>query len=151
MLSRHEIAARIPHAGSMCLLDAVTHWNVETISCTACSHRDASNPLREDGRLGAACGVEYAAQAMAVHGALLADLADDSRPRAGFLASMREVQFHVSRLDDIADVLVIEATQLSGDGQNVLYSFTVRGGDKLLLTGRAAVVLDANKTRNEQT
>ena len=38
----------------------------------ASSHRAADNPLRAHGRLGAACGIEYAAQAMAVHGALLA-------------------------------------------------------------------------------
>ncbi len=56
----------------MCLLDAVRDWSAEAITCTATSHTDPANPLRADGRLGAANGIEYAAQAMAIHGALLA-------------------------------------------------------------------------------
>ena len=148
-LNKQEIAARIPHANSMCLLDSVVHWDAETIICNTQSHRDSANPLREGGRLGAACGVEYAAQAMAIHGALLAGLAEDSRPRAGFLASMRDVQLHVARLDDVAGALNIEATRLTGDGQSILYSFKVHSGEQLMLSGRAAVVLDAGKTREQ--
>ncbi len=148
-LNRQEIAARIPHADDMCLLDAVTHWDGERIMCSAQSHRDSSNPLREGGRLGAACGVEYAAQAMAVHGALLAGLADDSRPRAGFLASMRDVQLHASRLDDIVGALSIEATRLTGDGQSILYAFSISGDGRQLLSGRAAVVLNADGIKDK--
>ena len=59
----------------MCLLDAVLDWDDARITCRATSHADPANPLRADGRLGAANGIEYAAQAMAVHGALLAKLA----------------------------------------------------------------------------
>ena len=71
-LDRAWIASHIPHQGSMCLLDYVEAWDRERIRCRASSHRAADNPLRAYGRLGAACGIEYAAQAMAVHGALLA-------------------------------------------------------------------------------
>lgn len=149
-LDRQQIAARIPHCADMCLLDSVEHWDADSIRCNSQSHRDNSNPLREAGRLGAACGVEYAAQAMAIHGALLAGLADDTRPRAGFLASMRDVQFHATRLDDIADALCIEAERLTGDGHSILYSFSVSAADKVLLTGRAAVVLDAGAIEAKQ-
>ena len=72
MLDRAAIAARIPHQGSMCLLDAVLAWDSGQIHCRASSHRQPDNPLRAAARRGAACGIEYAAQAMAVHGALLA-------------------------------------------------------------------------------
>ena len=72
LLQQADIARRIPHQGRMCLLDAVTEWDGAHIVCQASSHRASDNPLRAEGRLGAACGVEYAAQAMAVHGALLA-------------------------------------------------------------------------------
>ena len=144
MLNREQIAARIPHAGDMCLLDGVALWDAERIVCHTQTHRDPRNPLREAGRLGVACGVEYAAQAMAIHGALLAGLADASRPRAGFLASMRDVQLHAARLDDAADTLCVEAERLTGDGVSILYSFSVSDDEKkVLLTGRAAVVLDA--------
>ncbi len=135
------IAARIPHSGAMCLLDTVIAWDDTQIRCTAISHRDPGNPLRADGRLAAVCGIEYAAQAMAVHGALLANAQD--RPRAGFLASVRSVEAHVERLDTFDAPLTIEAERMSGDGNNVLYRFTVSCGERTLLTGRAAVVLDA--------
>jgi predicted hotdog family 3-hydroxylacyl-ACP dehydratase len=137
------LLAHLPHQGSMCLLDAVTDWDDQHIRCTASSHRDADNPLRAHDRLGAACGIEYAAQAMAAHGALLA--ASDGSPGAGYLASVRGVDLHVSRLDDIADDLEVEAERLSGDDNTILYGFRVSAAGRELLSGRAAVVLDADK------
>src|SRR2546425_12108681 len=101
MLDHAWIAGHIPHQGSMCLLDCVEAWDAERIQCRAISHRALDNPLRAHNQLGAACGIEYAAQAMAVHGALLAP-ADSTAPRAGYLVSVRGVQFQVARLDDIA-------------------------------------------------
>lgn len=141
MLNRAAIAARIPHQGAMCLLEAVNDWSPAGIRCTAVSHRQPDNPLRAEGRLGAACGIEYAAQAMALHGALLAEAA--GRPRQGFLASVRGVELAAERLDDASGDLDIRAERLSGDGNNVLYEFSVRDGERLLLSGRAAVILDA--------
>lgn len=140
-LDRAGIAARIPHQGSMCLLETVVECSPAAIRCIADSHRRTDNPLRAEGRLGAAAGIEYAAQAMAVHGALLAPAGE--RPRQGFLASVRNVDFFTDRLDDLAADLDIEAERLAGDDHNVLYQFSVRAGDRLLLTGRAAVVLNA--------
>ena len=71
MLNRNWISQRIPHQGTMCLLDRVVDWSDSRIACAATSHAAPANPLRADGRLGAANGIEYAAQAMAIHGALL--------------------------------------------------------------------------------
>jgi len=140
-LDRAWLLAHLPHQGSMCLLDVVTEWDAQRIRCTASSHRAADNPLRAHDRLGAACGIEYAAQAMAAHGALLA--AADSAPRAGYLASARGVDLHVARLDDLADDLEVEAERLSGDDNTILYGFRVSAAGRELLSGRAPVVLDA--------
>jgi len=140
-LARAWLLAHLPHQGSMCLLDAVTDWDAQRIRCTATSHRHADNPLRAHNRLGAACGIEYAAQAMAAHGALLA--AADGAPRAGYLASVRGVDLHVARLDDIAADLEVEAERLSGDDNTILYGFRVSAAGRELLSGRAAVILDA--------
>ena len=133
------IAAHIPHHGSMCLLDHVAAHDAQQVRCIARSHRFPDNPLRAHGRLGAACGIEYAAQAMAVHGALLAAGAE---PRPGFLASVRSVVLHVGRLDDIDDDLVVDAVRVTGDSGTVLYDFTLRAGERLLVEGRAAIVLN---------
>lgn len=144
-LGHADIARRIPHQAAMCLLGSVTAWDDHTITCEAVSHRAADNPLRAHGRLGAACGVEYAAQAMALHGALMAEsvAGPGDAPRAGYLASLRSVTLHVDRLDTLAGPLLVEAERMTGDGNTVLYSFSVKSGDTCLLSGRAAVVLDA--------
>jgi predicted hotdog family 3-hydroxylacyl-ACP dehydratase len=125
----------------MCLLDAVTEWSEISIACRARSHADPANPLRADGRLGAANGIEYAAQAMAIHGALLAN--PDDSPRQGYLTSVRSVSLHVARLDNLPGELDVRAERLSGDANNILYQFSLSHAGHCLLEGRAAVVLDA--------
>ena len=142
VLNHEGIAARIPHQGNMCLLDAVIEWSADRIVCRAVSHTDPAHPLRAAGRLGAANGIEYAAQAMAVHGALVAGT--DAAPRQGYLTSVRAVTLHAERLDDLEGPLDVRAERLSGDANNVLYRFTVDHGGRCLLEGRAAVVLDAD-------
>jgi predicted hotdog family 3-hydroxylacyl-ACP dehydratase len=141
-LGRDWIAARIPHSGSMCLLDAVVQWDAERVRCTATSHLAADNPLRSRGRLAPVCGIEYAAQAMAVHGALVGE-DQDKPPRVGMLASVRGVKTYVERLDTLDAPLDIHAERMGGDDNTVLYRFDVRCGGTLLLEGRAAVMLDA--------
>jgi predicted hotdog family 3-hydroxylacyl-ACP dehydratase len=134
------IAAHIPHQGSMCLLDRVNDWSEQYIVCEAVSHTDPQNPLRDAGRLGAATGVEYAAQAMAVHGALLAQT--DAAPTQGYLTSVRGLSLHVDRLDDQTGPLRVTAERLSGDARLILYQFSLHCGERCLLEGRASVVLD---------
>jgi predicted hotdog family 3-hydroxylacyl-ACP dehydratase len=148
-LSRAEIAELIPHTGAMCLLDGVLEWDASRIRCMSRSHRDAANPLRVDGHLPALCGVEYAAQAMAVHGGLAG--ATQGKPRAGYLASLREVEWRRDRLDDLDGDLVVEAEQEASDGSRVIYSFTLRVGTVQVLSGRAAVVLDVTGTPRLRT
>lgn len=143
MLDRTWIAAHIPHQGKMCLLDKVVDWSPQLIVCHAVSHTLDDNPLRAHGRLGVCAGIEYAAQAMAVHGALLADA--QTAPRQGYLTSVRSVSFHVARLDDLPHPLQIRAERLSGDDQLILYQFTVHHESLCLLEGRATVVLDAQQ------
>jgi len=160
-LNRAWIESRIPHHGRMCLLDEVIAWSAERISCRSGTHRDADNPLRAHGRLGIACGIEYAAQAMAVHGALVAGGAPqagpaaaaegapmagppaDQSPAAGFLAAVRGVRFHSLRLDDVQGDLICDAVRMAGDANTALYEFVLRSAESKLLTGRATVVFDA--------
>ncbi|MBP2229532.1 putative hotdog family 3-hydroxylacyl-ACP dehydratase [Azospirillum agricola] len=141
-LDRDGLARLIPHAGAMRLLDGVLSWDRSRIRCTASSHRDPGNPLRHAGRLAALCGVEYAAQAMAAHGGLTG-AAEGRPPAAGYLASLRDLACHVGRLDDIAGDLVVEAENLTGEGNRVIYAFTIHADGAELLSGRAAVVIDA--------
>jgi predicted hotdog family 3-hydroxylacyl-ACP dehydratase len=141
-LDRSWIERNIPHHGRMCLLDEVSHWDAQHIRCRSSTHRVPDNPLRSHGRLGVACGIEYAAQAMAVHGALASE---SVRSEVGFLAGLRDVRLHVARLDDIESDLVCDATLIAGDRGSALYEFAVISEGRLLLSGRATVVFDAKK------
>jgi predicted hotdog family 3-hydroxylacyl-ACP dehydratase len=162
MLNRAWIEARIPHQGRMCLLDEVLDWDAQHIRCRTATHRALDNPLRSHDRLGVACGIEYAAQAMALHGALAAGAAIGAAAgaaigavdgalvtiaggssRVGLLASVRDVRLIVLRLDDIESDLICEVTHLAGDSLTAMYEFALRDGDRSLLSGRASVILDA--------
>jgi predicted hotdog family 3-hydroxylacyl-ACP dehydratase len=140
-LGKAQIAGMIPHAGGMCLLDEVAQWDAATIRCIARGHRDAGNPLRAGAELPALCGIEYAAQAMAVHGRLSAVLGDT--PRTGYLASVSDVVCSRPRLDQLDGELVIEAEKLAGDEARALYAFRILSKDHEVVSGKAAVVLAA--------
>jgi predicted hotdog family 3-hydroxylacyl-ACP dehydratase len=140
-LDRAGIALRIPHSGSMCLLERLEGWDADEIRCSTTTHRLADNPLRTAGGLLAPNAIEYAAQAMALHGGLLA--AEGNTPSAGFLASARNVRMAVARLDDIEGALQVQARRLSGDERQILYEFAVKAEDgRMLAEGRAVVVLN---------
>lgn len=136
-LDRDALAKLLPHKDAMCLLESVVDWDDESIECRAVSHRDRDNPLRIDGKLRAICAAEYAAQAMAVHGAL----AGPRDKQAGMLAALREIKLFVVRLDDIEAELTVRARKLIADGNRLLYEFSVASLGNPLVSGRAAVFL----------
>lgn len=145
LIGREKIAGMIPHAGSMQLLDGVLSWDAVRIRCFSRTHRDERNPMRSGAELPALCGIEYAAQAMALHGSLTRSA--ESKPRAGYLASLRDVTCRRRRIDDLDGELIVEAEKLMGEESHVIYGFEVRVGACGVLQGRAAVVLDVDEAR----
>lgn len=141
VVTKADIARLIPHAGAMCLVDGVVQWDSAQIRCISGNHRDLGNPLRVGGQLPAICGIEYAAQAMAIHGGLAG--MTGSKPKTGYLVSLREVICLRSRLDNLEGDLIVDAEQLMGDQNRVMYKFALRVGAVEVLRGRATVVLDA--------
>ena len=143
-LDREAIASRVPHSGGMCLLDEVLDWNAQRIRCRSDSHRRAGNPLRAAGRLGAACAVEYAAQAAALHGALLCEAGGSARsPLApGRLASVRDLRLRIARLDDVPHRLWCEVVLVASDASLRQYAFEVGDGHASVpwVAGRLAIV-----------
>ncbi len=144
MLNAAAIAALIPHAGAMCLLEEIVAWDALHIVCRSGTHRRPDNPLRDRGCLHALSGIEYAAQAIAAHGALTAGR---ERPRAGLLISLRDVDCHARTLDGPPGVLAVNAERITGDLAGVLYGFRVRVGAVDVVAGRALVRLDADAGR----
>lgn len=140
-LDQAGIARRIPHSGSMCLLERLESWDAQNIHCTTATHRREDNPLRTASGLLAPNAIEYAAQAMALHGGMIAK--EGTEPSAGFLASARNVRLAVSRLDDIEGLLHVHAQRVSGDASQILYEFAVKdAAGRALAEGRAVVVLN---------
>lgn len=126
----------------MCLLDSVQHWDALSIRCATASHRAADHPLRRHGRLGAACLLEYAAQAVAVHGALLRTA--DGRAggvQRGMLVSARAVDLLVDSIDSIPQDLSVLAQRMHADERAALYDFEVCAGPQLIARGRLGIAL----------
>ncbi len=139
-LDKRQWQHLIPHRGAMCLLDAVVAWDETHIHATAISHRDPANPLRSDGILRSVHLCEYGAQAMAIHGGLLAQRA--GRVAApGMLVSLREVKLHVARIDDLPGDLDVYVEKLLDGETSWQYAFRVEHDRQLIAQGRAAVMM----------
>lgn len=136
-----DASALTPHAGRMRLIARVLSHDDLRIACEADSHRDPDNPLRRDAMLPAIVALEYGAQAMAIHGALLAQIG--SKPRVGFLVAAHELRWSVARLDDLQSPLTIRAERLFGSDNQVAYRFDIEADGQPVMQGRASVVLSA--------
>jgi predicted hotdog family 3-hydroxylacyl-ACP dehydratase len=123
----------------MCVLDEVVAWTPDAIHARSRSHRSPDNPLRSDGRLRAVHLCEYGAQAMAVHGGLVAREAGGVAA-PGFLVALRAVELFVERVDDLPEPLDVHAEKLLGDENGWQYAFRIEHAGALLATGRAAVM-----------
>ncbi|MFO1418897.1 MAG: hydroxymyristoyl-ACP dehydratase [Methylotetracoccus sp.] len=127
----------LPHKGAMCLLDRVISWDRRHIRCTAVSHRAIDNPLRERGRVDGICLIEYAAQAVALHGGLIGNGA----AAPGYLAAVRDVRLAVRALERIDAELVIEAECELADPSGLLYRFAIEAAGAKLGSGRLSISL----------
>lgn len=137
--TRAEIEQLIPHAGSMCLLERVLAFDDSGLHAQSDAHRDPAHPLRRDGRLSALHLCEYGAQAMAVHGGLLAAREGRSAP-PGLLVSLRGVELSRAFLDDLPGPFDVYAVDVSDSGAGWQCSFRIEHAGEVLATGRAAVL-----------
>jgi predicted hotdog family 3-hydroxylacyl-ACP dehydratase len=143
MIDKSQLRALLPHTGEMCLLDSVEEWSPERIRCTALSHCSPSNPLRHRDRLAALHIVEYAAQAIAIHGGLVKNSTLGEAPMPGMMAALRNVAFHVSRLDTFTEPLSITATRQLSQPGGVVYDFAASAGEQPIGEGRIVIALGA--------
>lgn len=132
-----DIASRIPHAGAMVLIDEVVSHDEARITCRARTGALDEHPLGRKGRLPATALAEYGAQAMAVHGSLLA--ASDAPPREGRLVALPELELGVWALEAPAE-LTIHAERVGGSAVGEVYEFQVLADEHELARGRATVM-----------
>lgn len=128
------LVALLPHGESMCLLQAVEDADAETIACRGRAPADPEHPLARAGRLSPVHAVEYAAQAAAVHAALISGR-DEAGP--GMLASVRDLQWGDGGLT--GELLRVECTAEIIDARLCRYTFRVGGGDGGAVAGRLTI------------
>ena len=138
MVANERIAALIPHAGTMCLLERIVHWDDSSVTLATTTHRNPDNPLATASGLRAIHLCEYGAQAMAVHGGLTAE-ARGERALPGLLVSLRDVALHCDFVHELDGELIVQATRLHDSGAAWQYAFRVLQAGVLLVQGRATV------------
>jgi len=119
----------------MCLLDEVQSWDATRIVCLAAAPT-ADHPLARGPTVSAIVAVEYAAQAAAVHGALLDG---EARPRPGMLAKLTDVELAELVLGRAGGKLVVNAELLSRADSGCMYRFEVVEQRVCIARGRLTV------------
>lgn len=138
-LNPADIERLLPHKGAMCFLDAVTDWDSENICCSATAP-GAGHPLMRSGKVSSLMAVEYAAQATALHGALL-DAA--TSPQAGMLATLRNVDLHCMWFPVNKNALTIHAKLISRTVGGCSYSFKVASKHQPIASGYLLVAFQS--------
>lgn len=139
MIEHDELCHLIPHSFDMCLLGRVEFWDSDIIMCLSQSHLLETNPLRRNQSLSSVHLLEYAAQAMAVHGGLH-NRDQGLHMTEGYLAALRDVKINLCELDKIQTELHIEANKVLSQEGNMIYTFEVSTEGTVLTSGRATVV-----------
>ena len=151
-MNKKEICQLLPHSGNMCLIDKIISWDSTTLAVQTESHLNSNNPLRKQDFLSSIIGVEYAAQTMALHAALLSQ--KDSQQEAGkqkqggYLATIRNLQIDADYLcspdSDNSAPLDISVLMLLRDSRGYSYEFTITADNNQLLSGRLTIFLSTN-------
>ncbi|MDX2507533.1 MAG: hydroxymyristoyl-ACP dehydratase [Gammaproteobacteria bacterium] len=144
LLNKQDIEQRLPHAGKMSLLHKVIRSDQNSLTAQAISHMESDNPLRIEGKIAMVNGIEYAAQAMAVHGSLL------SETRAGYLATVRNIDIKVPYFPETGSPLIIAVQLLMSNDNGFTYQFHLSCEQQSLISGKITVFLTHTDSLQEQ-
>ena len=140
MLGPDSIRRLIRHSGKMSLLDCVLVYDNEHIVCSSTSHEDKENPLRTSDGLSAIHGIEYGAQAIALHGGLM-----NSLGRVGYLVAVRDFETDVEWLHDLFGPIQVTATAAMQNESGATYRFSIEARDRMLVSGRLTIAFVADR------
>ena len=139
MIGQDRIRALVPHAGAMCLLEQVLHWDESSITCQTGNHRDPAHPLRRAEGLSALHLIEYCAQSMALHRGLVSESKGEVAPR-GWLVAARDFRLAVARLDELSGPMTVTARELLYYEGGTQYEVAAEADGLALGGGRISVV-----------
>jgi predicted hotdog family 3-hydroxylacyl-ACP dehydratase len=137
-LDRAAIETLVPQRGDMCLLDKVLDWDESRIACSAAAP-SPTHPLAREGVIHSVVACEYAAQAAAVHGGLLAP---SDTAVEGLLAKVTDVELLAMALPGDEGPLTVNAHVMSRLASGCLYSFDVQAAGVRLATGKVMIAFE---------
>lgn len=141
-MNLEAIRQRLPHAGSMVLIDRVLKYDSTRLSALSQTHHRTHHPLAIKGQLPATAALEMAAQAAALHGSLHSL---DSHPKQGFIASVRQLHWNRSFFDPASSDIQIEVEWIASEAQGALYAFYVSTAEGLEVQGRFMIHFPAQE------
>lgn len=141
LINRQQLCDLIPHEGGMCLLDSVESWSEEQIICASSTHHKKDNPLTDGKRLDCVNAIEYGAQAVAIHGGLLAKQKNGEIPRSGFLVQVKALEFVDCDLSALPGALNILARKLHFEKSSMLYTINIKHNHHQLMQGRIMIFI----------
>lgn len=151
-LALKDLPDLIPHAGDMCLWEQVLACSDTTITCSTTTHLKDNHPLHANGTLSHINLVEYGAQAIAIHGGLLAlnqNLLNQNHEQApakvGYIASIKKIQFFQQDFTAEPDIFVL-AELVTSDENARLYQFEIQTAEKsTLCSGQVLVMFPSSR------
>ena len=139
-IDQQAIGKILPHAGSMILLEQITSASADTLYASTQSHLDKSNPLLLNKQLNSINGIEYAAQAMAIHAHLIADTTQ-KQPQSGYLATVRNTTIDHPYLSQSKSELIIKVIRIMADQKGFSYNFQIYDNEQSYISGRITIIL----------
>ena len=124
-----KIAALIPHGKGMSMISEIVSWDANTIHCRSNRLAEASNPLCENGELSSIVLVEYAAQAAAIHGALLNSALGEQRP--AYIGAVKNIELFMQQANN-RESIDIHADCLMNNGAGAIYEVAIQQQTMLL-------------------
>jgi predicted hotdog family 3-hydroxylacyl-ACP dehydratase len=109
----------LPHRGPMVLLDRVLAHDEDATTC-AVVIADQQLLRDPDGSVPVWIGIEFMAQCIAVHAALVRRTMGHSEPPRGFLVGGRGLRFHVERFDPTQRLEATVKRRWAGSSQTLI-------------------------------
>lgn len=121
VIDHAAISQLIPHTGNMVLLDEITHWNSDSITAKVLAKSLLDNPLIEESdnnTFNSLLLIEYAAQAAAVHAALLASGLGEQRP--AYIGATKNIIMQQKTVEPTCPI-TIDAEMLLANANGAIY------------------------------
>ena len=130
------ISQLIPHAGNMVLLDEINHWNNDNITATVFAKPLRDNPLIEasdNNTFNSLLLIEYAAQAAAVHAALLASGLGAQRP--AYIGATKNINIQKNTVEPTQPI-TIHAEMLLANSNGAIYQIDCQQNKETIINAK---------------